>query len=151
VQALTIVNGAPGQTSMTPPDERQIIRDAMHRLLSGSPIRSSGALNVVSLAQEAGVKRYLLTHRHTDLRDEFYDRVRAQGTVPESEVSLRREVTDLKETVAQLRGRTAALTAEIAYLRRMNNVLAVEKAAIEESFRSVRTGQTTGIFGDNNS
>ena len=54
--------------------ERRLIRDAMTRLLDGDPIRSDGKLTVKSLAAEAGLKRWYLTHKHTDLRDEFYDR-----------------------------------------------------------------------------
>ena len=60
--------------------ERRLIRDAMTRLLDGDPIRSDGKLTMKSLAAEAGLKRWYLTHKHTDLRDEFYDRVRVQGT-----------------------------------------------------------------------
>ena len=45
--------------------ERRLIRDAMDRLLTGTPIRSDGKLTVKSLAAEADVKRWLLTHRHT--------------------------------------------------------------------------------------
>lgn len=133
---------------MSTPNERQVIRDAMDRLLSGAPIRSSGALNVVSLAEEAGVKRHLLTHRHTDLRDEFYERVRGQGRVPQSEVALRSKIVDLEEAVKRLRQEKADLTEQVTLLRRMNNVLAVEKARAEESFRSVQSGQVTSIFGD---
>jgi len=47
-------------------DQRQQIRDAMDRLLSGKPVRSDGALTVVALAEEADLKRHLLTHRHPD-------------------------------------------------------------------------------------
>lgn len=133
---------------MPQPDERQVIRDAMDRLLNGAPIRSTGALNVVALAQEAGVKRHLLTHRHTDLRDEFYDRVRAQGHVPQSEVALRERVTTLEAAVTQLREDKTNLEAQVAYLRRINNVLEVEKATAEEALRATQTGKVTSIFGD---
>ena len=54
----------------------------MDRLLTGQPLRTAGALTIVELAQEADVKRHLLTHRHTDLKDEFNARVRAQQHVP---------------------------------------------------------------------
>ncbi len=47
--------------------ERKSIRAAIDRLLVGTPLRSDGALTVVSLAAEADVKRHVLTHRHTDL------------------------------------------------------------------------------------
>jgi len=74
---------------MTPDRQRDQIRAAMDRLLAGTPLHSNGALTVVSLAVEASVKRHVLTHRHTDLKDEFYARVRAQGQVPASEKELR--------------------------------------------------------------
>jgi hypothetical protein len=77
---------------MTTDRERGQIHAAMDRLLAGTPLRSDGALTVVSLAVEADVKRHVLTHRNTDLKDEFYARVRAQGRVPASEQELRDEL-----------------------------------------------------------
>ena len=82
----------------TDESEHRLIRDAMTRLLDGDPIRSDGKLTVKSLAAEAGLKRWYLTHRHTDLRDEFYDRVRAQGTTPAAMTTLYEEIAALKET-----------------------------------------------------
>lgn len=123
---------------MPNPDERLLIRDAMDRLLSGQPIRSTGALTVVALAQEAGVKRHLLTHRHPDLKDEFYAKIKAQGMVPQSELDLRAQVTQLRTKVAAARAKGDALQAEVATLRRMNNVLAAENAQHE------RLRRTTG-------
>ncbi|WP_375424191.1 hypothetical protein [uncultured Friedmanniella sp.] len=109
-------------------DERRLIRDAMDRLLTGQPIRSTGALTVVALAEEADVKRHLLTHRHPDLKDEFYAKVRAQGDVPQNELDLRARVADLEAKVESLRSDRDTARAEAAILRRMNNVLAAEKA-----------------------
>src|SRR5690625_5844027 len=60
--------------------ERRAIREAMTRLLEAHPIRSDGKLTVKSLADEAGVKRWILTHRHQDLQAEFRDRVATHGT-----------------------------------------------------------------------
>jgi hypothetical protein len=74
---------------MTTDPTRDHIRAATDRLLAGTPLRSDGALTVVSLAAEAGIKRHLLTHRHTDLKEDFYARVRAQNRMPESEKQLR--------------------------------------------------------------
>jgi hypothetical protein len=62
--------------------ERREIRAAMDRLLTGQTLRTAGALTIVGLAQEADVKRHVLTHRHTDLKDEFNARVRASTTSP---------------------------------------------------------------------
>ncbi|MFJ2746361.1 hypothetical protein ACIO3O_42630 [Streptomyces sp. NPDC087440] len=83
---------------MTPtPDERDLIRTAMDRILSGAPERSNGALTIVALALEAGVPRNALTQRHTDLKNEFYAKVRARGGTPDSEQRLRKQVRQLKE------------------------------------------------------
>jgi hypothetical protein len=139
---------AQGKILMPNTSERQGIRDAMDRLLNGTPIRSNGSLNVVALAQEAGVKRHLLTHRHTDLREEFYDRVRSQGHVPQSEVALRKKVADLETTVARLRQDHALLAAEVVVLRRMNNVLQVEKGRVDEALQAITTGQVSSIYGN---
>jgi len=79
------------------PDERDRIRAAMDRILAGHPEHSNGALTIVALAQEAGVPRNALTQRHTDLKKEFYDQVRARGQTPDSEKRLRRQVQRLKE------------------------------------------------------
>ena len=54
---------------------RRVIRDAMDRLIAGQALHSDGKLTVKSLAEEARVKRWLLTHRHTDLQDEFRARI----------------------------------------------------------------------------
>ncbi|MFE3447064.1 hypothetical protein ACFXNW_28865 [Nocardia sp. NPDC059180] len=41
---------------MTDQEERDAINAAMDRLFAGTPLRSSGNLDIVSLAQEAGLK-----------------------------------------------------------------------------------------------
>ena len=71
-----------------PADERREIEAAMDRLLNGTPLRSDGKLTIMSLAAEAGVKRHVLTHKHTDLKDLFNARVRAQDSVPARETVL---------------------------------------------------------------
>jgi hypothetical protein len=57
-------------------DERARIRAGIERVLAETPERSNGALTIVALATEAGVPRNALTQWHTDLKDEFYRRVR---------------------------------------------------------------------------
>jgi hypothetical protein len=37
-------------------------------------VRPGGSLTVVQLAAESGVKRWVLTHKHTDLKDDFQRR-----------------------------------------------------------------------------
>ena len=113
--------------------DRAAIRAAMDRLLAGIPLRSDGALTVVSLAVEAGVKRHLLTHRHVDLKDEFYARVRANGSIPEGERILRAELAEAKRHLAEAGGRIKQLKADREALARMVNVLTMENLALREA------------------
>nr|WP_228867311.1 hypothetical protein [Streptomyces halstedii] len=106
--------------------ERENIRASMDRLLAGTPLRSDGALTVLALAAEADVKRHVLTHRHTDLKDEFYARVRAQGQVPDSERKLREELKKTKERLAEVIEENRRQREEIEMFARVVNVLSVE-------------------------
>jgi hypothetical protein len=63
-------------------DERAEIEAAMDRVLDGTSLRSDGKLTVVSLAVEAGVKRHVLTHKHTDLKDRCYARSKPSTPSP---------------------------------------------------------------------
>ncbi|MDX2939791.1 hypothetical protein [Streptomyces ipomoeae] len=82
-------------------DERDRIRAAMDRILGGTPQRSNGALTIVALAMEADVPRNALTQRHLDLKNEFYEKVRARGEMPDSEKRLRRQLVKAKELRAE--------------------------------------------------
>ncbi|MET9954529.1 hypothetical protein ABZ173_33770 [Streptomyces rochei] len=98
------------------PDERDRIRAAMDRILAGHPEHSNGALTIVALALEAGVPRNALTQRHTDLKNEFYDQVRARGQTPDSEKRLRQQVRRLKELRAADAEEIARLKADVEAL-----------------------------------
>jgi septal ring factor EnvC (AmiA/AmiB activator) len=126
---------------MTTDRERDQLRAAMDRLLAGTPLRSDGALTVVSLAAEADVKRHVLTHRHTDLKDEFYARVRAQGHVPASEQELRDELKTTKQKLAEAREENRQLKASIEAFARIVNVLTSENDRLtqQEAEQSNRT------------
>ncbi|MFI2415639.1 hypothetical protein [Streptomyces sp. NPDC018947] len=69
----------------------------MDRILAGHPEHSNRALTVIALALEAQVPRNALTQRHTDLKAEFYEQVRARGGTPDSERRLRQQLRRLKE------------------------------------------------------
>lgn len=112
--------------------ERRLIRDAMARLLDGDPIRSDGKLTVKSLAVEAGLKRWYLTHKHTDLRDEFYDRVRVQGTTPAAMTRLYEEIATLKEAQKRDRATLRDAIAQKEIYAREAQVLALENARLRE-------------------
>ncbi|WP_221936652.1 hypothetical protein [Skermania sp. ID1734] len=112
------------------PNHRAEIRAAMDRLLAGTPLRSDGALTIVSLAAEADIKRHLLTHRHTDLKDEFYARVRAQHHIPASEQQLRTELQALKTKLARVNRSNAELRETIEAFARIINVLTTENTQL---------------------
>ena len=81
-------------------DEHNRIRAAMDRILAGHPEHSNGTLTIIALALEAQVSRNALTQRHTDLKVEFYEQVRARGGTPDSERRLRQQVRRLKKLKA---------------------------------------------------
>ncbi|MEU7415082.1 MULTISPECIES: hypothetical protein [Streptomyces] len=99
----------------------------MDRILSETPEHSNGALTIVALAVEAGVPRNALTQRHPDLRNEFYERIRARGSAPDNERRLRREIGKLKKLrasdrieIQQLKDDVHALVAAL-HLSQMEN------------------------------
>ena len=123
--------------------DRQAIRDAMERLFAGEPIRSNGSLYVTTLAKEAGVKRHLLTHRHTDLQDEFRRRVELIGSpMPPAESALRAELDDVKKDLRRARlNLRRALEGKQRYARAVQ-VLEMENAQFTERLQSHEPGPT---------
>jgi hypothetical protein len=90
------------------------------------PLRSDGALIVVSLAVEADVKRHVRTHRHTGLKDRFYVRVKAQGHVPASGEELRAGLKAAQRKPAEAREENRQLKASVEAFARIVSVLTVE-------------------------
>lgn len=107
-------------------DLRRTIRDAMTRLVEGHPIRSDGRLTVKSLAEEAGVKRWLLTHKYTDLQEEFKARIKGPREEPHVVLQLREQLTERNEVITRLRSEIRELTNDRQQLERVINVLALE-------------------------
>lgn len=102
------------------------IEAAMDRLLAGTPLRSGGQLTIVSLAAEADVKRHALTHKHTDLKDRFYARVKAQDSVPASETALREQNAELRRKLDDMRAERDEYKQAADALARALNVLTIE-------------------------
>ncbi|BBX54632.1 hypothetical protein GCM10009645_34450 [Mycolicibacterium poriferae] len=117
---------------------RRAIRDAMDRLIAGHPLHSDGKLTVKSLAEEARVKRWLLTHRHTDLQDEFRARIASTNAGPPILVALRQEKVDAQGRVKELTADVTALTATIHQLERIIQVLALENQQLRSSGADLR-------------
>jgi hypothetical protein len=98
--------------------ERARLNEAMERLLLGQPVRTDGKLTIVNLAKEASLPRHTLTKKHTDLRDEFRDRVRALGESQEPTV-------------------LANERAEVARLKKLNHDLAAENDVLKAQDEAV--------------
>lgn len=110
-------------------------REAMQRIFDGTPHSSTGALTIVALAQEAGVPRNALTQRHTDLRDEFYQRVKQRGATPDVEVRLREQITKLVKTIANKDKELTRLRADVPALVRVINQITAENAELREALK----------------
>lgn len=99
----------------------------MERLLKGSPLHSDGKLTVKSLADEAQVKRWLLTHRHTDLQDEFRAKVDQHGQVPEALQKLLDEKDGLQDRITRLSAELVVERETVKRLERVIHVLTLER------------------------
>ncbi|MFG2917019.1 hypothetical protein ACGF0D_29545 [Kitasatospora sp. NPDC048298] len=105
--------------------EIQAITEAMIRLFVGAPLRSDGQLTVKALAEEAGLRRNKLTHKHTGLKDLFYALVK---TMERSPVPAQRQAQDddLKRRHSELWAKHQQLKREAAQMARVIHVLEVE-------------------------
>lgn len=126
------MNPAPDEGGRQRDGERDRIRAAMDRILSGTATNSNGALTIVALAHEAGVSRNALTQRHTDLKNEFYTRVRERGGPSEVEERLRKTITRLRNTIATTNTELEQLRADVPALVRTINVLTLENQQLRQ-------------------
>ncbi len=117
---------------------RRVIRDAMDRLIAGQALHSDGKLTVKSLAEEARVKRWLLTHRHTDLQDEFRARIASTDAELPAIRGLQEEKAKAAKKVTALTADVTALTATIHQLERIIQVLALENQQLRSSDPDLR-------------
>jgi hypothetical protein len=107
--------------------QRQQIRDAMSRLIAGTALHSDGKLTIKSLAEEAQVKRWVLTHRHTDLQAEFRALISdTTGKQPPALRKLQDAHAEAEEKVQNLRADLADLKATLRQYERVVQVLALE-------------------------
>lgn len=130
---------------MTGEEERSAITAAMHRLLAGKPLRSSGALDVVTLAAEAGLKRNKLTHKHKDLKDQFYAEVKARNGIPASEIKLRAEITTLNARIGSLRQERDGYRTAAETFARAIHVLTVENDNLRKELGERRSSAVTTL------
>lgn len=113
----------------------------MDRLIDGKALYSDGKLTIKALAEEARVKRWLLTHRHTDLQDEFRTRIANTDMEPPVVRALQEEKAETATKMKALTADVTALTATIHQLERIIQVLALEN----HQLRSVAAGASNVV------
>jgi chromosome segregation ATPase len=130
---------------VTDQDERDAINAAMQRLLAGTPLRSSGNLDIITLAAEAGLNRNKLTHKHTDLKDRFYAERRARNGMTDREAKLHNDIAQLKARIDELREqRDNYRTANEVFARALH-ALTVENDNLRRNTSRSRTAHLTSI------
>jgi septal ring factor EnvC (AmiA/AmiB activator) len=87
----------------------------------------------VALAIEAGVHRNALTQRHTDLKNEFYHRIKEAGVHNEDEARLRATISRLRQTIANKNKELAQLRADVPALVRAVNQLTLENQQLRDA------------------
>lgn len=115
--------------SETDPVRREIIA-AINRLLAGTPHRSNGRLNVSQLSIEADVKRWHLTHQHTDLKDRFQAEVALSEAKRTTAARSADAFEDLKREHAELRRNCRQLESRLEIYATALDQLALEHAAL---------------------
>lgn len=125
-------------------DERAEIKAATDSLLDGTSLRSDGKLTIVSLALEAGVKRHVLTHKHTDLKDLFYARIKAQHAVPASEAALREQNGELRRRLDDMRAERDEYKQAADALARALNLLTAENDKLRSQISRISQRTTPG-------
>ncbi|MFI5942886.1 hypothetical protein ACIBCB_21880 [Streptomyces uncialis] len=111
------------------PVRREIIA-AINRLLACTPHRSNGRLNVTQLAIEADVKRWHLTHQHTDLKDRFQAEAAQEETKRMKAAQTGDDLEELKRQNAELRRHCRHLESRLEIYAMALNQLALEHAAL---------------------
>ncbi|MGP4048405.1 hypothetical protein [Streptomyces sp. 2A115] len=106
--------------------ERDAITAAIQRLLDGRPTRSTGALTTLQLAAEAGVKRWVLTHQHVELKEEFTRRKSEANGIPPAFQRLHARAADAKATARALQQDNDGLRERVAVCAQVIHELRTE-------------------------
>jgi hypothetical protein len=131
--ALTQAAAAASPRSRQDAAEIQAITDVMIRLLVGIPLRSDGQLTIKSLAEEAGLRRNKLTHKHTGLKDLFYALLHAQHGRPKLADEMIKQNDQLRAKLSKVNAVRDTLQDQVKHLARVIHVLEVENHQIRES------------------
>ncbi|MGI3198202.1 hypothetical protein ACRJ4W_05335 [Streptomyces sp. GLT-R25] len=113
-----------------PPQELCVkLRTAADRLLAGTPLHSSGKLTILDLAEEAQVKRWLLTHKYPNkLMAKYQAEFKAARHKSEPVKKVEAELDKLREELARVRREKRQLTELVGTYAVMIEQLARERA-----------------------
>ncbi|MCC3655743.1 hypothetical protein LIX60_30655 [Streptomyces sp. S07_1.15] len=113
-----------------PPQElRLALRTAADRLLAGIPLHSSGKLTILDLAEEAQVKRWLLTHKYpTTLMAKYQAEFKAARHKSEPVKKAEAEIDKLRDDLAKARKEKRQLADLLGTYAVMIEQLARERA-----------------------
>ncbi|MFD3330869.1 hypothetical protein [Streptomyces sp. NPDC058701] len=117
-------------------DERDRVYAPLDRILGGTSEHSNAAL-----AAEAQVPRNALTHRHTDLKNEFYDEDRARGQTTGRRTAVAWQIRRLKELRAADADKIAQHKADIDAL----SSAPLHQATVENQLLRQQLGQRAVI------
>lgn len=111
---------------------------AMVRVLSGQPtIPTPGDLTITAVVAEAQVKRHLLTHKHTALKELFYQ---LRDTCNNPLIARAEMVTaghaELKKKLAEARNEARDWKATAQTFARAIHVLTIENAELKKTKRA---------------
>ncbi|MFJ3787656.1 hypothetical protein [Kitasatospora sp. NPDC090091] len=113
-----------------PPQELCVrLRAAADRLLAGTPLHSSGKLTVLDLAEEAQIKRWLLTHKYPNvLMAKYQAEFKAAQHRSEPVRKAEAEIDKLREDLARARKEKRQLADLLGSYAVMIEQLARERA-----------------------
>jgi hypothetical protein len=131
----------PATTEADTDPVRAAILTAIERLVDGTPQRSEGRLSVSQLAVEADVKRWHLTHQHTDVKDLFQARAQQSRTGLAAKARAASAYEELKIKHAELQRHCAALEDRLQLYAATINALTLENAAL-----AGRAADTAKVF-----
>ncbi|MEU6451847.1 hypothetical protein [Streptomyces sp. NPDC046979] len=116
---------------LDPPQELCVkLRTAADRLLAGTPLHSSGKLTILDLAEEAQVKRWLLTHKYPNkLMAKYQAEFKAARHKSEPVKKAEAELDKLREELARVRKDKRQLTELVGIYAVMIEQLARERAS----------------------
>lgn len=117
---------------------------AMVKVLSGRPILATpGDLTITAVAVEAQLKRHHLTHKHTDLKDLFYQlRDHHANPMTQQAAAATAEIKQLKKKLAEAHDDTRKWKTTAHTFARAINVLTLENHRLTEQPTNVRPLQS---------